>query len=214
MFWKWSTHTVAERELRQRRRPNSELLASRLLSLLARRRRRIFERWRVWAAHSAQLAAGEERAVIAGQSWRAARVFHGWHEWARCSSVSADLLRFRQHQCLGCWRAAAVARCARRERIAETCVWRSTRLLQTSIDKLWMFAAQQQRLSHIAVQVAQLHECCVLERSLSSWRHVTLVAVEKRQAKILARAFWRENVRPTRSSLPISIVCNERDGSD
>ena len=111
---------VAQHAARHREHFTSELLSMRLLAMFARRRRQIFERWRVWAVHAELMRAGEERAVIAGQSWRAAQVFHSWHEWARCSRVCTVMLRFRQHQCLACWRAAATANRTLRVRIAET----------------------------------------------------------------------------------------------
>jgi hypothetical protein len=148
----------------------------------------------VWAAHAAQLAAGEERAVIAGQAWRAARAYHGWRDWARASSVAADLARFRQHQCLGCWHAAASARADRRERAAEVGGWRSARLLQTSLDKLWVSAARRQRLRCITAQVTQLHEHRALQHGIAAWRLESLAAIERREARVLASAFHRENV--------------------
>ena len=195
-FWAWSTQALAQHTARQH-------LNARLVEILGRRRRRIFERWRVWAVHAERLRAGEERAVIAGQSWRAARAFHGWHEWARCSSVCADLLRFRQHQCLARWRAAAVARQKERHREAEAQSWCSTRMLQTSIDKLWVFAAQQQRLAFLKNQAVQVRGCRALERCLSGWRLATLAEVEKHETKILAQAFRRENVCSCTVMLPI-----------
>ncbi len=194
VFWAWSTQAAAQQAARQCDSLNSQLLSTRLLAMLGRRRRRIFERWRVWAVHAELLRAGEERAVIAGQSWRAARVFHSWHEWARCSSVCTDLLRFRQHQCLGCWRRAVAAQRALQARIMEACGWHSSRMLQTSIDKLWMFAAQQQRLASIMNQIIQIREWRVLDQCLSGWRLATVAAIEKHETKVVAKAFWRENV--------------------
>ena len=194
VVWAWAAHTAAQRLQRNPHHHTAELLTARLLALLGRRRRRIFERWHVWAAHSAQLAAGEERAVIAGQAWRAARSFHGWREWARASSVSADLSRFRQHQCLGCWQAVAGARIDRRERAAEVTGWRSARLLQTSLDKLWVSAARRQRFRCIMSHVAQLREDRTLEQTLAAWRLESLAAVERREARVLAVAFHRENI--------------------
>ena len=79
-------------------------------------------------------------------------------------------------------------------RIMEVYGWRSTRMLQTSIDKLWMFAAQQQRLTCIMNQVVQVRDWRVLERCISGWRLSTLAAIEKHQTQVVAKAFWRENV--------------------
>jgi hypothetical protein len=201
-FGAWSMQATSQQAARQRERLTYELLNTRLLAMLGRRRRRIFERWRVWAVHAELLRVGEERAVIAGQSWRAARVFHNWHEWARCSNVCADLLRFRQHQCLGCWRRAVVAQRELQARVIETCGWRSTRMLQTSIDKLWMFAAHQQRLACIVNQVVHVREWRMLEQCLSGWRLATHAAIEKHETKVVAKAFWRENVGSYRLSIP------------
>ena len=76
----------------------------------------------------------------------------------------------------------------------EACGWHSTRMLQTSIDKLWMFAAQQQRLASIMNQLIQIREWRVLDQCLSGWRLATVAAIEKHETKVVAKAFWRKNV--------------------
>ena len=175
-LWGWAMYTAGERK-RRNRRAEGEMVTVRLLSLLGRRRRRIFE---LWAAQT-QIASERDRARLAAwaldqRPQRTRRSFRAWRDWFRLIVVSTDLLRYRLHRCLACWHRVAAQQHVAARTVLEVQAWRAGRVLEEALGKWERFAARQLQLRELGLQAAELCEENRLLRSYGIWRRLFLAA--------------------------------------